>query len=61
MNYWPGTKIVKSFGNAFTSWQNTQSVVTSSKEWKASEASKRQMNTQQNKPFTIYSKAQASK
>jgi Fe-S cluster biosynthesis and repair protein YggX len=61
MIYWPGTKIVKSMNNAFTSWQNTQSVVTSSKEWKASEASKRQMSTQQNKSFTIYSKAQASK
>lgn len=27
MNYWPGTKIVKSSGNAFTSWKAKPSVM----------------------------------
>ncbi len=55
--YWPGTKIVKSQGNVFTSWKETPSLVMTSKDWKASESSKRQMKTQNNKPFTVYSKA----
>ncbi len=55
--YWPGTKIVKSQGNAFTSWKEAPSLVTTSRDWKASEASKRQMTMQTNRPFTIYSKA----
>lgn len=61
MNYWPGTKIIKSMNNAFTSWKTTGSEITNSAEWKASEAAKRQMKTQKNRSFTIYSKAQASK
>lgn len=61
MNYWPGTKIIKSMNNAFTSWKTTGSAITNSAEWKASEAAKRQMRTQKNISFTIYSKAQASK
>ncbi len=59
--YWPGTKIVKSQGNAFTSWKEAPSLVTRDKEWRTAEAAKRQMGLQTNRPFTVYSKARLSK
>lgn len=61
MNYWPGTKIVKSMNNAFTSWKTANSEITNSKEWKASEAAKRGAQMQKSRQFTVYSKAQALK
>ena len=64
MNYWPGTKIPKSEGNAFTLWKNGKgSAITNSKEWRMSEASTKQMagtGTDKRKQFTIYSRAKAS-
>jgi len=60
MNYWPGTKIVKSTNNAFN-WRADPSEVTSSKEFKASVAAKRNTHMQKCRQFTVYSKAQASK
>ena len=61
MNYWPGTKIVKSMNNVFTSWKTTTSEITNAKEWKLSEAAKRGTQMQKSRQFTVYSKAQASK
>ena len=55
--YWPGTKIVKSYGNAFTDWKTGTSKITNSKEWKASESAKRAMKLVKNKPITIFSRA----
>ena len=59
MNYWPGTKIPVSQNNAFTSWKTGESQITSSRDWKASEAAKRQMHLKKNKPITLYSRAKA--
>jgi len=62
--YWPGTKIVKSHGNAFTDWKTGPSRITNSKEWKLSQASQIAMagaGSDKKKQFTIYSKAQAAK
>lgn len=59
--YWPGTNIVKSQGNAFTSWKSAPSLVTRDREWRVAEAAKRQMGLQTNRPFTVYSKARLSK
>lgn len=59
--YWPGTNIVKSQGNAFTSWKTSPSHVFQTKEWKQAEAARRAASTQAGKPFTIYSRARASK
>ena len=61
MTYWPGTKIVKSMNNVFTSWKTTTSEITNAKEWKISEAAKRGAQMQKSRQFTVYSKAQASK
>lgn len=64
MNYWPGTKIIKSQNNAFTLWKQGTSTITSSKEWRMSQASTKQMagkGTDPKKQFTIYSRAKASK
>lgn len=64
MNYWPGTNIPKSSGNAFTSWKHGGSSITTSKEWRMSQASTQQLagtGTDPRKQFTIYSKAKASK
>lgn len=36
MNYWPGTKIVKSTNNAFTSWKENKDSFAVSKDWKQS-------------------------
>lgn len=55
MNYWPGTKIVKSTNNAFN-WRRP-SEVTSTKEFKASVAATRNTHMQKSRKFTVYSKA----
>jgi hypothetical protein len=60
MNYWPGTEIVKSTRNAFN-WRAEPSEVTSTKEFKASVAAKRNAHMQKARQFTVYSKAKASK
>jgi hypothetical protein len=60
MNYWPGTKIVKSTRNAFN-WREDSSVILSSHDWKSAESARRQTIIQPKKKFTVYSKAQASK
>jgi len=56
MTFWPGTKIIKSRGNAFD-WRNQESQL--AKDY----AFNRQSTapTQQGRSFTIYSKAQRSK
>ena len=56
--YGPGTKIVKSHGNAFD-WQQKPSEVLSSQEWKSSEAARRQSVMNPGRSFTVYSKAKA--
>jgi hypothetical protein len=56
MNYWPGTEIVKSTRNAFN-WRAEPSEVTSTKEFKASVAAKRNAQMQKSRKFTVYSKA----
>ena len=65
MTYWPGTNIPKSNGNAFTYWKSgAPSRITSSKEWKMSQASALQnagSGMAKNKQFTIYSKARPAK
>ena len=65
MNYWPGTKIIKSQNNAFTDWKDGRSSkITNTKEWRNSQASTIQMagtGSDRKKQFTIYSKAQAMK
>lgn len=64
MNYWPGTKIIKSENNAFTEWKQGRSLITTSREWKQSEMSTKQTagsGTNPRKQFTIYSRAKASK
>lgn len=56
---WPdGTP--KSQGNAFN-WRGNESHITNSKDWKQSEAAKRQMSGKPGPAFTIYSKAKRSK
>ena len=63
MNYWPGTKIIKSRGNAFD-WRNSTSKVTNTKEFKLSQHStlaNAGAGTDRKKSFTIYSKAKATK
>ena len=62
MNYWPGTKIPKSTGNAFD-WRNAKSKIVTSKEFKMSQASSIQMagkGEEKSRSFTIYSKARPS-
>ena len=36
MNYWPGTKIVKSQGNAFTLWKVNRPSLANNQKWKQS-------------------------
>lgn len=60
MNYWPGTKIVKSTNNAFN-WQIKPSEVISDKEFRASVAATRNTQMQKSRQFTVYSKAKPSK
>lgn len=59
MNYWPGTKIVKSKGNAFD-WRKGEDSIASAKEFTKSLKST-QANTgngtNKRRVFTIYSKA----
>ena len=64
MNYWPGTKIVKSQNNAFTEWKTTPSKITATKKWKQSERATQTMAGTGGDPmkqFTVYSKARKSK
>ena len=64
MNYWPGTNIVKSTNNAFTDWKHGRSKITSSAEWRMSQASTKQMagsGGDPKKQFTVYSKARQMK
>lgn len=56
MNYWPGTKILKSTRNAFN-WKEEPSVVTSSKNFKLSVAASRGVQMKKSRQFTVYSKA----
>ena len=59
MNYWPGTKIIKSQGNAFN-WRNRGSVVLNDPVIKASNHSKKKsmpVTPEPKQSFTIYSKA----
>jgi len=56
IDYWPGTKIIKSRGNAFD-WRQKSSEVLSSHEWKSSESARRQSALNPNRSFTVYSKA----
>ena len=36
MNYWPGTNIPKSNGNAFTNWKDGRPSIFNNKNWKQS-------------------------
>ena len=36
MNYWPGTKIPKSNGNAFTAWKEGRPSIANNLKWKQS-------------------------
>jgi hypothetical protein len=56
MTYWPGTETPKSTRNAFN-WKEDPSVVSSTKEFKASVAAKRNAQMQKSRQFTVYSKA----
>lgn len=59
MNTWPdGTP--RSHGNAFD-WRNRAGSIATSREWKHSESSKRQMQRKPGKPITIYTRAKSSK
>ena len=63
MQYWPGTNIPKSKGNAFD-WRATNSQITNTKEFKLSQHStlvNAGNGTEKKRTFTIYSKAKASK
>jgi hypothetical protein len=60
--YWPGTKIVKSRGNAFDWQSEPSSQIANNKSFVASARAKRNSSgngTDPRKQFTIYSKAQA--
>ena len=62
MIYWPGTNIPKSQGNAFTEWKQQRSRITTSTEWRMSQAStihNAGAGTDPKKQFTIYSKAKS--
>ena len=64
MTYWPGTNIRKSTNNAFTEWKQGRSRITTSAEWRMSQASQIHnagAGADPKKQFTIYSKAQAAK
>lgn len=59
MNYWPGTNIIKSHGNAFN-WRNCKSEVLNDPIIKASNSAKKkstQKTVEPKQSFTIYSKA----
>lgn len=59
--YWPGTKIVKSQGNAFDWRVKTKSAVTQDKDWKQSATGTRNAvrhgDVTKSTSFTVYSKA----
>ena len=61
MNYWPGTKIVKSRGNAFD-WKNTNSNILNDPQLRAVNLLlKQKTELKSKKSFTIYSKAGRAK
>jgi hypothetical protein len=57
--YWPGTKIVKSQGNAFD-WRAKTDAITDDKGWKQAVLAKNK-TTLKKSTFTIYSKARQMK
>ena len=64
MNYWPGTNIPKSNGNAFTSWKTSKGSVISRQESAAKQmqtngmiAGKVKEKLNAKNTFTIYTKA----
>lgn len=62
--YWPGTKIVKSRGNAFDWRNNTGSAILNDKAFMHSEIAKKNSSgtgTDPRKQFTVYSKARVTK
>lgn len=60
--YWPGTRIPKSRGNAFD-WQGERSKIFQTVSWKAMQAAAVSAEKSRGKSaaFTIYSKAKAAK
>lgn len=61
MQYWPGTNIPKSKGNAFD-WRNSASKIVQTKEFRMSQTTTLQMAGKGSEPgrtFTIYSRAKA--
>lgn len=61
MNYWPGTKIVKSQGNAFD-WRNKDSCILSDPHVRAvNTVLLQKAELKAKKSFTIYSKARRKK
>ena len=62
--FWPGTNIPKSKGDAFD-WRNTASIVMNDKEWRHGQFMQRiasqAVKMNKTKSFTIYSKAKVSK
>ena len=64
MNYWPGTKIPKSNGNAFTSWKNGEPSILTKKGSVAQQIHLGgyvlvQNDLKNKRAFTIYSRVQA--
>ena len=60
MNYWPGTKIVKSQGNAFTNWKDSRPSVVNNKSLKQSLVGQKNAAHSKKNQFTIYSRAKPS-
>lgn len=62
MNYWPGTNIPKSNGNAFTSWKTAEQISKESKtkQMRLSGVMTKPEDLSRKKSFTIYSKARTS-
>ena len=63
MKYWPGTNIVKSYGNAFD-WRKERSKITNTSEFRISQHSmivNAGNGTNKKRQFTIYSQAKAAK
>ena len=61
MNYWPGTKIIKSHGNAFD-WRKGVSQIASTKSFKVSQnatIANAGAGSDPNRAFTIYSRAKS--
>jgi len=62
MNYWPGTKIPKSNGNAFTSWKTITSgeIKNKTQQIRRNGLISSPEELSRKKSFTIYSKARTS-